>query len=284
MAIGNGSAEIVNMQDARARRRASELDGNEFETAGAHLRAVREAAGLSIEELSTRTHIKAGYLAAIEEMRAGALPSQPFAIGFVKVYAEALGLDPRPVVNRFKEELGLSAPVAIEAEKFEAMQAAPEPDRPQMSLLAFIAILFFILWCAYQITRPRLEETPYRLGGGAGAQSEAAPAPSSPDALRGAPPAPSPAETALRFIDQVEAVYPKRCEASAKPVETVEIAFNVTIEGTITGERVASSSNPCFEDAALNAARRWRFEPPTVDGAPRAAYDQRHRLTFVRPN
>lgn len=271
------------MEDARARRRANEIDGSDFESVGAYLRAVREASGLSVDELSTRTHIKAEYLAAIEEMRIGALPSRPFAIGFLKGYAEALGLEPGPIVRRFKEELGFSAPVEVESEKFEAAQTVMETERSHMSLLAFVAVLFFILWCAYQITRPRLEETPYRLGGAA-SKTEAAPLPPSPEALRGVTPSPLPVETGLHLIDSVEPVYPKRCENGAKPVETVQVAFNVNVEGAVTGERVAFSSNSCFEEAALNAVRRWRFDPSKLDGEPRPAYDQRYTLTFTRPN
>lgn len=270
MATNNGSAEIVNMDDARARRRASELSAADYETSGAHLKAVREASGLTVEEVSERTHIKADYLGAIEDMQVGRLPSRPFAIGFVKVYAEALGLDPRPVVARFKEEAGYSAPVEVESEKFEAAQrATAEAERPHMSLLAFVAILFFILWCAWQITQPRGETGAVVEVASAAGQGGAAPAGAN--------------VVEARLIDAPEPVYPQRCESAAAPLETIEVAFNVTAAGAVSGERIAASTNSCFDAAALNAARRWRFSPRTVDGAPRTAYDQRFTVSFERP-
>lgn len=288
MATNNNSAEIVNMDDARARYRAHELDGAAFSSAGGHLRAVREASGLSVEEIAERTHIKAMFVDAIETMNVEALPSRPFAIGFVKVYAEALGLDGKALVSRFKEGAGYTAPVEIESEKFEATQAVAEIEKPEMSLIAFLAIVVFILWCAFQITRPRDVTKPFSLSTPAAESQAAASAPAIPpgeaaDAEPAPPAAPAANETKARLVENVDPVYPQRCEARAEAVETVEIAFNISAGGVISGERVVRSSNPCFEDAALNAARRWRFEPRTVDGAPSPSYDQRYTFSFARP-
>lgn len=283
--MSNGSAEIVNMEDARARRRASELDGGEFATVGAHLKAVREASGLSLEELSEKTHIKAVYLGAIEEMDVDALPSRPFAIGFVRGYAEAMGLDPKAIVARFKEEAGFGGAAEVESEKFEAARAAPETERTHMSLLATLAVLIFILWCAFEITKPHPTETPYRVGGQAERAEKPAPlAQPTAEMLRGVAPEPLPNDVAPKIETRIEPVYPPNCEANAKPVETVDLAFNVSADGLVTGERVVSASNPCFREAALNALRRWKYAPRTVDGAPQPAYDLRATLRFERPS
>jgi cytoskeleton protein RodZ len=71
---------------------------------GEALKAVRESKGLTLEELADQTRVRRAYLQAIEEMRLEKLPSRPFTIGYIRAYAEALGLDAEAAVQRFKVE------------------------------------------------------------------------------------------------------------------------------------------------------------------------------------
>ena len=285
VASNNGSAEIVNMEDARARRRAGDLDAAAFETAGAHLRAAREAQGLSLEEVSERTHIKAAFLSAIEEMNAKTLPSRPFAVGFVKVYAEALGLNAGEIVARFKEDAGFTAPVEPEHERHEPAHAPAEAaERSGMSLLAVLGVVAFLVFCAIQIaTATHDTTTPFSLDQ-AGAEGETAILPTArPSAIVAAEAPDGAVVVEPVLVERVSPIYPQRCELGAADVETVEVAFNVSADGLVSGARVSQSSNSCFNDAAIYAARRWKFAPKTVDGAARPAYDLRYSFRFERP-
>jgi protein TonB len=87
-----------------------------------------------------------------------------------------------------------------------------------------------------------------------------------------------------KIIERVEPIYPPVCETNAAPVEVIVVGFTVTPNGNVVSERVTRSRNPCFENAALNAVRRWRFEPRTIDGVPSPAYEQRVTLEFKRPS
>ena len=71
---------------------------------GQALRAVREQRRLSLEELADMTRVRRQYLADIEAMRLDRLPSRPFTIGYIRAYAEALGLDGDAAAERFKAE------------------------------------------------------------------------------------------------------------------------------------------------------------------------------------
>ena len=71
---------------------------------GQALRAVRERKKLSLEEVADITRVRRAYLADIEAMRLDRLPSRPFTIGYIRAYAEALGLDGDAAVERFKSE------------------------------------------------------------------------------------------------------------------------------------------------------------------------------------
>jgi cytoskeletal protein RodZ len=89
---------------------------------GQALRAAREARGFSIAQLAETTRVRSSYLAAIEAMRLEALPSRPFVIGYIRAYAQALGLDPEAAAERFKAEEPvldepLPAPVGVPDER-----------------------------------------------------------------------------------------------------------------------------------------------------------------------
>lgn len=274
----NGTAEIYDMEDARARRRAAELPGADYESAGAHLAAVREAAGLTLAEAADKTHIRERHLRAIETLELESLPSRPYAIGFVRAYAEFLELDAARIVDRFKEDAGYSAAAPVPAEKFDAAEAATPTETRDMSLVAMLAIIAFFIWCAWQITR--LDDAKRD------AAADRSDEPTVSRAAERLPPAPVPARADIveaRLVERIEPIYPRSCVVDAAPFETVVVAFNITADGRVAGERVAQSSNACLDAAALNAVRRWRFEPRTIDGAPRAVYDQKYSFSFARP-
>lgn len=60
---------------------------------GRHLKRAREEKNLSLDEVSRATKIKKDFLSAIEEDRHELLPGPVFARGFVRSYADYLGLD-----------------------------------------------------------------------------------------------------------------------------------------------------------------------------------------------
>ncbi|MBS0412321.1 MAG: helix-turn-helix domain-containing protein [Proteobacteria bacterium] len=76
----------------------------EGDNIGQSLRMIREARGLSIDAVAEMTRIRPSYIAAIEASDMASLPSRPFAIGYVRAYAQALDLDADSVVARFKAE------------------------------------------------------------------------------------------------------------------------------------------------------------------------------------
>ena len=84
----------------------------EEHTVGAELRAARLRRGEEIRSISHILHIRRDYLEALEESRYEGLPGKAYALGFVRSYAEYLGLDSQHVVERYKAELDGDAPEA----------------------------------------------------------------------------------------------------------------------------------------------------------------------------
>ncbi|MGH6879524.1 helix-turn-helix domain-containing protein [Hypericibacter sp.] len=72
---------------------------------GALLRTAREATGRNLQSVSQQLRIRAVYLRAIEEGDFGSLPGTTYAVGFVRSYADFLGLDGPDIVRRFREEV-----------------------------------------------------------------------------------------------------------------------------------------------------------------------------------
>jgi cytoskeleton protein RodZ len=87
-------------------------------TLGDGLRLAREQSGRSLAELSAVTRVPARYLTALEQNDFSTLPNRVFSIGYVRAYADALGLDEQLAVERFKREtpdpsVPLQAPVGV---------------------------------------------------------------------------------------------------------------------------------------------------------------------------
>ena len=68
---------------------------------GGSLREARERQALDINDLEAATKIRAKYLRALEDERFDVLPAQTYVKGFLRTYADALGLDGQLYVDEF---------------------------------------------------------------------------------------------------------------------------------------------------------------------------------------
>lgn len=71
---------------------------------GAELRVARLRRGWALPEIAARLRIRLVHLEAIEDGRVADLPGSAYAVGFVRTYAGALGLDAGEVARRFRAE------------------------------------------------------------------------------------------------------------------------------------------------------------------------------------
>lgn len=72
---------------------------------GASLRQSRLEAGQELTDVAETLRIRRVHLEAIEEGRFDKLPGQVYATGFLRAYADHLGLDSEWVLDRFREEV-----------------------------------------------------------------------------------------------------------------------------------------------------------------------------------
>ncbi len=71
---------------------------------GSLLKATRTGLGQSVEDVCRMLRIRKIYIEAIENSDYSILPNGPYGLGFVKAYAEHLGLDGAEMTRRFREE------------------------------------------------------------------------------------------------------------------------------------------------------------------------------------
>ncbi len=118
---------------------------------GDRLRHAREAAGLSLADISTRTRITQRHLEAVEKSEFSELPGRTYVTGFARAYARAVGLPEAEVgadVRRELEEDTYGARPAYEA--YEPTDPARLPTARLTWTLVIVAVL---LVSAYGVWR-----------------------------------------------------------------------------------------------------------------------------------
>ena len=81
---------------------------------GEQLRTAREARGLTIDYVADETNIAKRYIAAMEDEDFSVFPGEPYIIGFLRNYAEYLGLESASIVQAFRGIRIQEQPVPIQ--------------------------------------------------------------------------------------------------------------------------------------------------------------------------
>ncbi|MEB3221254.1 MAG: helix-turn-helix domain-containing protein [Candidatus Sericytochromatia bacterium] len=192
---------------------------------GQRLKQAREAQGLSLAEVSSRTRITVRHLKAIEEGLEADLPEVFYVRGFLKKYAEVVGLSPTDVADFYRP-----APVPT----------APLPDLRQGSgplgyyaaIGAFLLLLLGLAW--YFQPRVSVVEAPQ--------------------------PSLSPAEPGQAEASAVAAVSP---DVAATPaLEAVVATRSVAVEAAASAALPASGAPPA--EPVATAATAVSSAPPSV--------------------
>ncbi len=127
---------------------ASPTSGEGTSRIGGELRAARERLGWDIDAVAEALRLKPAFIRAIEQGDIRNLPGTAYAVGFVRTYATALGLDPNEAIRRFRAERDEVN------RKTELDFPAPVPQRgvPAGALVlvgAVIAIGGYVAWYHY---------------------------------------------------------------------------------------------------------------------------------------
>ncbi len=126
-------------------------------TAGQRLRAAREAAGMSLEDVATTTRIPTRHLENLENSQWDKMPAPTYSIGFAKNYAAAVGLERGEIADQLRAELGGARPTTSQSEMFEP--ADPARSFPKWLLLAVaLAVVAVVIGARWWQTREYSED------------------------------------------------------------------------------------------------------------------------------
>lgn len=106
---------------------------------GADLRLARQRLGWELSALAARLRIRQSYLEAIEEGRIDDLPGNAYAVGFLRTYAAAIGLDADEIARRFRAEVADVNTVT------KLVFPAPVPERGVPALAVVLVGLVIVI-------------------------------------------------------------------------------------------------------------------------------------------
>jgi cytoskeletal protein RodZ len=125
---------------------------------GETLRSERDLRGISLEEVAQTTRIPLRTLKQMEAERWQDLPGDVFARGFLRSYAQAIGLDARPLLARYDA-------ISDASETKVAMPAiAPQERGRRFGIAIALVVLLVLFTLALSIVlRPRRRDVPVEL-------------------------------------------------------------------------------------------------------------------------
>lgn len=117
---------------------------------GTLLRGARESFGISIEEAAESLCIGHRYIRALEEDAHDDIPGPTYVIGYLRSYAQYLGLDPEPMLKRYRDGFE-PAPLKY--------YPTPEPTtakcQPTLVAYGISVLLLVMLYGSWYITSHR---------------------------------------------------------------------------------------------------------------------------------
>jgi len=103
---------------------------------GATLREARERRGLSLDDVQASLHFRERYLTALEDEQWDLLPGEAYTKGFLRTYAEFLGLDGTLFIDEFNERVAAEEDQAIVPESL-----APRRKRSRLLVRAIVGVV-----------------------------------------------------------------------------------------------------------------------------------------------
>jgi cytoskeleton protein RodZ len=128
-----------------------------FQTVGEQLKAAREAQGLTLTEVASRTRVPVRHLDAIERSEFSTLPGTTYTVGFARSYAKVMELDDVKLANDLREELAQGGYHGMTARMpaYEPADPARVPPRWlawSAAALAVALLIAYFIWRSFALS------------------------------------------------------------------------------------------------------------------------------------
>ncbi len=108
-----------------------------------------------IQKIATQLRIRPRYLEALEQSRYAEFPGQAYALGFLRTYADFLGLDSECLLMRYRQERSF-----IKPEKLEMPIPEQQNLLPSSKYLLWSVLVIALIWSFWYFLTYSQSETP----------------------------------------------------------------------------------------------------------------------------
>lgn len=241
------------------------VDERNEDGVAALLRRRREELGRDVATVARQLRIRAIYIQAIEEGRLQDLPGTAYAVGFVRAYADYLGLDGNSIVSDYRDEL---ARRSRQNQLIWPVDQVEHKHFPGSTIVVVCLVLVAALYGGwYFVSQPGgtgidlIDQVPEFMRKQSGETADEAPAPVESGAATGdtpstaqaatAPATPTPAETPAAATTVVPAVTAPSAPATPMPSTAPTTG---SISGAVESGPAASTALPGASPTTVPAA------------------------------
>ncbi len=223
-------------------------------TLGETLRQARLDSGRSTQDAARDTRIRKTYIEALEGDDLNTLPASVYTRGFVRTYAEYLGLNPQAMVDLYQPPVRREREPSPQLRPAVPRVAIPRilPFRPVLIALLVVAVLVGLVtaWNFYQTMVAALRDQ----------DNLRSPRAGSPTALTKAPtPFPiaiaSPSPTATPTPEPTQAPTPSPTAVADGILVQLQTSAAVYVEASVDGQQVVAETLPAGTSRALPLAQ-----------------------------
>ncbi|MEQ9638457.1 MAG: DUF4115 domain-containing protein [Alphaproteobacteria bacterium] len=228
---------------------------NALPSVGRDLRLAREATGATVEDIAAHLRIRTDYIVAIEAEDFDKLPAPAYVSGFLRTYANCVGLDPDRVIAAYKTEL------APGSSKAALVFPTPldEPRRPRGLIMVgafLVALMIYGAW-SYVQTRDRL-------------------------ALDYVPAPPARLTALIGTTPVIEAVSAIRPQAAPVSIVTPE-PMGGALAAAVDQAAMADDTAGAFDASLVSLAEARPAAAEEVDAAPTRPANEQAMLAYLAP-